>query len=166
MATVLHTITLRDAKTAATARVTNQQTVAVRHNLGAATLEELTAYNLELQGLIDDVTEAQIVAASFTVESALNVANKAAPIAESDVQEGGALIFNLTDVPYTENLRVPAYLQSLFGADGQFIPNTGATAALTLFLLNGNAVTAPFTMANRYGIDVESFNVGKKSFRK
>lgn len=165
MATVQHSITIKDAKTIGTARVKNTQSVLVRHALGAATIEELTAWNLVLQGLVDDVTDGVIIASTIQIAATLNVTNKATPVAGSDVQEGGSLVYQLEDVPYTDAIRIPAFTQSLFGADGQSIANTGAVGLLSTFLQDGD-ITAPFAATNEFEIAFTEFIAGKKSFRK
>lgn len=165
MATVLHSFTIKDAKSKGGGRLRNTQSVAWRHTLGAATLAQLTAYNLAAQAVLDDVTEGQIMAATITVENALLVGRKLAPLADSDVQEGGALAFNLTGMPFTDSVRIPAYLQSLVGLDGRTIDDVGATGLMVAFLLNGDPAAA-FAATNQYGIPYLSFNSGGKSFRK
>jgi len=165
MAVVLHSLTLQDAKLTATGRVRNKQNVAVYVPLGSQTIADLTAWSDAFQEAVDNVTEAEIVGVNITLFPDLAAGLKGAPVAGSDVQEGGLITFDLTDSDYTDAVRIPAFLQSLFAADGQTIPDSGATNALVDLLIGVDGVIDT-AASNRFEVVYFGFNTGKKSFRK
>lgn len=165
MAVVLHGLTIQDAKLTATGRVRNKQNIAVYVPLGTQTIADITAWNAAFAEAVDNVTEGEIVGATVTLFPDLPGGIKSSPVAGSDVQEGGLITFDLTGSDYTDAVRVPAFLQSLFAADGQTIPDSGATNALVDLLLGVDGVIDT-AASNRFEVEYQGFNTGKKSFRK
>jgi len=165
MAVILHTLTLQDAKLVSTGRVRNKQTVSVYVPLGTQTIADINAWNAAFVEAVDNVTEAEIIATSVTLFPDLPGGIKGSPVAGSDVQEGGLITFDLTGTDYTDGVRVPAYLQSLFAADGQTIPDSGATNALVDLLIGVDGVIDT-PASNRFEVVLFGYNTGKKSFRK
>jgi len=165
MAVVLHSLTIQDAKLTSTGRVKNRQNVAVYVPLGSQTIADLTAWNAAYAEAVDNVTEGEIVATNITLFPDLPGGIKSSPVAGSDVQEGGLITFDLTGSDYTDAVRIPAYLQSLFAADGQSIPDSGATNALVDLLLGVDGVIDT-AASNRFEVVYLGYSTGKKSFRK
>lgn len=167
VATVIHSFTIKDAKTIGTARVKNTQSVAVYHVLGTLTLADLTAYHNALANAIDDVTDGYIINTDMTINPTFPTGLKGAAAAGSDVQEGGNLSF-LTTSGYSDAIRVPAFKASLFGADGQSIPVEGVALmeALRDLLLGDVADPLDITASTPDGIEYVSLTTAKKSFRK
>jgi len=165
MAVVLHSLTIQDAKLTSTGRVKNRQNVAVYVPLGSQTIADLTAWNAAYAEAVDNVTEGEIIATNITLFPDLPGGIKSSPVAGSDVQEGGLITFDLTGSDYTDAVRIPAYLQSLFAADGQSIPDSGATNALVDLLLGVDGVIDT-AASNRFEVVYEGYSTGKKSFRK
>jgi len=165
MATVIHSVTLKDAKTLATKRVGNEKSIAVHVPLGAQSITDLTDWNLAFQGALDDVTEGLIIDANITLKPDLNSGNKVSPVAGSDVQKGANLAVFLADGVNTDTLFIPSILQSLIGSDGQTIANSGAMAVLTAILFGSDGVL-DVAASNRYEILYQSFKAAKKAFRK
>lgn len=165
MSVVLHSLTLQDAKLTSTGRVKNRQNVAVYVPLGAQTIADLTAWSAAFAEAVDNVTEAEIVGVNITLFPDLPGGLKSSPVAGSDVQEGGLITFDLTGSDYTDAVRIPAYLGSLFAADGQTIPDSGATNALVDLLIGVDGVIDT-AASNRFEVEYLGYLTGKKSFRK
>lgn len=166
MPVVLISATIKDAKTTSNARVKNTQSVAVFVDQGTQTIADLTEWHDKYLLYVDGVTDGLIIGSEMTFFPALPSGMKSAPVAGSDVQEGGLLSFSLTGSQYKDSIRVPAWKQSLFGADGQSIANSGATALLTGLLLGTASAPADFAATDRNAIAYLAFLAGRKSFRK
>lgn len=166
VATVSIGATIRDAKTLSTGRVRNTQSLAYFIDSGSLTLAQLITYWEVAMAAIDGVTGGVIESGSLTLFPDLPGGLNATPAANSDVQEGGLLTFSLTGLPYTDAVRIPAFDQTLFGADGISIPNAGATATLITLLTGGAASPNDIAAQNRFAATYAAFAAGKKSFRK
>lgn len=158
-------VTIQDDKGLSTARVRNVQTFAVNIDYATMTLVDLNAWFMMFADRVDDLTDGVIIGGNINLQPTLPVTLKTVPVANSDVQEGALLSYALVDSTYVESLRVPAFKQSLFGADGQSVPSGAEVGALSI-LLRGEAATAEFPAVNRYGIALSNYRSGRKSFRK
>ena len=158
-------VTIQDAKDISTARVRNVQSFAVNVDYTAMTLVDLAAWFALFADRVDEVTDGVIIGGNITLQPDLPVTLKTVPVANSDVQEGALLSYSLENSPYVESVRVPAFKQSLFGADGQSVIVGAEVGGLTS-LFTGIADTAEFAAVNRYGIPFSAYRAGRKSFRK
>lgn len=166
MAQAILTATIQDAKTLSTARVRNQHSVAIQMALGSMTLANLTDYWTQFTIKLNALTEGQIIGGGVTIVPALDGTLRTSPIAGSDVQEGAILAFSLTGSSYVESVRVPAFNQTLFGADGVSVNVADAAVIAMETLLTGANGSYPFTATNRYAQEFAALLSGRKSFRK
>lgn len=166
MAVVIHSFTIKDAKTLATARVKNRQSVAVYHPLGTYTMAEINGYHNALAEAIDNVTDGQIIATHITIQPTFPTGLKVSPVAGSDVQEGGNLSFQM-ESGYSEGIRIPAIAQAVLGTDGVSIDLEDAQVdALKDLLLGDIADPLDITASDPNGILLTALTSGAKSFRK
>lgn len=81
----------------------------------ATTLASLNGAMQTFSENFDSVTEGQLIGHSITLELTPAVTWKAAPVANSDVEEGALFSFPLVDLPAKSyGLEIPAFLQSKF----------------------------------------------------
>jgi hypothetical protein len=165
VATAVISATIKDAKLTSNGRVKNTQSAPMYLDITGMTIAEIIGYHDAYVAAVDDTTDGVVIGSAVTLNPALPGGIKTDPVAGSDVQEGGLLSFLLT-TGYSESIRIPAFKQSLFGADGQSIANEGVVAALTDLLLGEVADPLDHSASDRNGIAFASFVSGKKSFRK
>lgn len=163
---VIFSIKVKDAKTLSTKRVTNTANAKAYVPLGTLTVADMSAWHNAFADAVDGASDGMVVGSSVTIKFDLPGGLKGAPVAGSDVQEGGNLSFLLTDSVYAEGVWIPAYAQALFAADGQSIPNTGNTANLTGLLIGDAPDPADNGASDKTGVLLNTFIAGKKAFRK
>lgn len=163
---VVVSVTVKDAKTVSKKRVKNTATAKAYVPLGTMTLADIIGWHDAFCDAVDGVSDGQIVDSAVTIKPTLPAGLKTAPVAGSDVQEGGNLVFALTESNYTDGIWIPAYAPALFSADGQNIPNTGNTANLTGLLIGDAPDPADNAASNEFAITYSAFDSGAKAFRK
>lgn len=126
------------------------------------TLLQIEALADAAMDALDNVTGAQITAA--TVQFALTVPGtvKGAPLADHFNNQGVNMGFDCANTPYRFTLRVPAVRDSLV-ASGQL--NTADPAVQTLITTLTGGIDPAFP-SDRYGNDVAAFIAAALTFRK
>lgn len=158
--------TIKDAKDIATARVRNTQSVSVFADYSGTLVADLVSRHDATLAAIDGVTEGVIVDSSLTLFPALPGGLGATAGEDSDVQEGGLVVFSLTGSNYTDAIRIPAIDPAMIDSSGQALISTGAMATLITLLTGGAGSPNDYAAVNRYGLTYASFLRGTKSFRK
>lgn len=158
--------TIKDAKDIATARVRNTQSVSVFADYGGTLVADLISRHDATLAAIDGVTEGVIVDSSLTLFPALPGGLAATAADDSDVQEGGLVVFALTGSSYTDAIRIPAIDPAMIDSSGQALIDTGAMATLITLLTGGAGSPNDYAAVNRFGLEYASFLRGTKSFRK
>lgn len=161
----LISMTVRDAKTIATARKKNKMACSLFFPIGALTLANIIAKHDAVVAAVDGVTGCVVEASSITLFPVLPAGLKGAAEAASDVQEGALLSFDLTGTNYTDSVFIPGVKQALVGADGQSIILTdGLVTALTNIITVEGGATSP--ASNKFGLTYNDVAAGEKVFRK
>lgn len=127
-----------------------------------ATIPELQAlidlYAVEL----DAITMGQITAVTAQVTMVLPGGLKTGPVANSDIQEGANMRFDVAASNYTHSIRVPALVQSLFSGREVNIADVAVTDWATV-VSDGTAAVDP---TDSKGGDLLTLLSGKKTFHK
>lgn len=126
------------------------------------TFAAITAFTDQNLPLLDVITAGQIVAATLTRAIILPGGLKAAPVANSDVQEGANMLFDVAASNYNHSIRVPALVQALFTGREVDLADLDVIA-WSNDVINGLGGVAP---SDRKGGDLVGLLSGKKTFHK
>lgn len=146
-------------------RVTDAKAKSVRthvYSQTGGTLAELQAFVDANLPLLDTIIEPQITAVTFTRSLVLPAGLKAAPVADSDVEEGANMAFDVAATNYNHGVRIPGLLQSLFAGEAVDIADVDVIAWANS-IINGTAGVVP---SDRYGGDIVGLLSGTKTFRR
>lgn len=128
------------------------------------TLSQLKTRASIIAGLLDAITDGQLVSYSLTLDLVLPTGIKTSPVTGSNVQESG-LITYLTDAPIKRSYGqdIPAFFQTGFNQAQINLSDTDVLAWTAQMLATG-AVTR---MTNSdFLANLASVRTGKKTFRK
>lgn len=111
---------------------------------------------------LDVVTDAQITAATLTRAFVIPGGLKAAPIADSDVQEGVNLLWDVAASNYNFSNRLPAITPTYVVGRTLELANVDIIA-MSNHVINGVATVLP---SDRAGGDITGLIAGAKTFHK
>jgi hypothetical protein len=124
---------------------------------------------VEIQGfvdanapLLDAIIEGLVTDISFTRTLVIPGGLKGAAIADSDVEEGANMLFDVAATPYAHGIRLPTILQTLLTGYEVDIADLDVIAWGNS-IINGTVGCVP---SDRTGGDVVGLLSGKKSFRR
>ena len=157
--------TIRDSKTLATSRKRNKMSASFFFPVGALTIAQINSVHDAVLVDLDGITGGVIESSSVTLFPELPAGLKGVAEANSDVQEGVLLSFDLTNSNYVDSVFIPAVKQALVGADGQTIVQANALVIALMAELTVEG-TASSPASNRFGITYANLASAEKTFRK
>lgn len=127
-----------------------------------ATVANIQLFSDALAPILDDVLDGKIDGVTLSIGLTLPGGLKITPVANSNVQEGALLGFDVAASNYKHSIFVPAW------ATGFFTGNEVDTVATEVGALATQLVTGSNSIApsDRAGLDLVALTDGKKRFRK
>lgn len=136
----------------------------ITYDDAVATLSNLLTFVQSTAVLLDGLTDAQLLNSVLTLYPTLPGGLKSSPVAGSDVEESGAISYNLTTFPaqlYTEV--IPAMVQAAFTGGKIDLAQTDVASWVSHQL---NAALAGRAVDNNWSAVFGSAAIGRKVFRK
>lgn len=141
-------------------------TCGVKIDSASYTLAEIAEFASELGDLIDNITECKVTDCTAYLSLTPGAALKAAPVANSDVEEGGLLTFSLAGSPYVESIRVPGLVQGKFSGETINLVDVDIDAFVDAIVVGLDATGTNVAPVNKFGFNIGAVISGVKSFRK